>query len=80
MKKKNVMRNSLLATVVMIAVLTLMMVGMYIRTTVVLRHRSIERMDEGVNTVIQQVANLITSDSNVLNAAANMIVDSGDFS
>ena len=78
---KGILRErSLGATVFMITVLTLMMIVMYTRTTVVLRRRSIERMDEGVNTVIQQVANLLSSDSRVLNAAAEMIVDSGDFS
>ena len=69
-----------MATLIMIVVLTVLLTAMYMRMMVVLRARSIERMDEGVNTVIQQVTNLLTSDSRVLNAAADTIADSDDFS
>ena len=56
-KKKNSIQNdrSRMATGIVIAVIIVLLVGAYLIINAALRERSFRRMEEGVDTVIQEV-------------------------
>ncbi len=73
MKKRVFRDNRMLATFVLIVVIAAMLVASYVIINRVLTNRSISRMEEGVNTVIEEVANKFKRDSEILNATADII-------
>ena len=79
-KKSNIKQDrSLTATGVVIAVIIILLTGAYFMITAVLRERSLTRMEEGVNTVIQEVRAKLERESRILNAAAGIISEADNF-
>ena len=71
--------KSLTATGIVIAVIAALLILAYFRITASLTDRSIRRMEEGVNTVIEEVTSKLRRDSLMLNATAQTISNYDDF-
>ena len=71
--------RSLTATGVVIALIVVLLVGGYFKINDVIRQRSILRMEEGVNTVIEEVTAKLERDSRILNATAGIISQADNF-
>ena len=79
MKKPYVKQEkSITATVFVIIVISAILAVAYFRMYEVLRQRSILRMEEGTNTVIEEISAKLTRESRILNAAAEVIAASED--
>lgn len=71
--------NSLTATgIVIVLIVTLLLIA-YFRITDSIRERSLGRMEEGVNTVIEEVTAKLMRDSRLLNAMADTISRADNF-
>ena len=70
--------KSITATVLVVIVMAAVLTVAYFRMYDVLRQRSIRRMEEGTNTVIEEISAKLTRDSRILNAAASIIASSED--
>ena len=73
-KKKDPERDrSLTATGFVIAVIVVLLIAAYFRINAVLEQRSLSRLEEGVNTVIEEVTSKLERDSRILNATAKIL-------
>ena len=71
--------RSLMATILLIVVIAALFATAYFRISNIIEKRCISRMEEGVNTVIEEVSKKLERDSNILNTAADIIASSNDF-
>lgn len=71
--------NSLTATGIVIIIMVAFLVLAYARINVLLRQRSLSRMEEGVNTVIEEITSKLERDSRILNATASTISQADNF-
>ena len=79
-QKKTARRDSsLTATGIVIAVIVALLLIAYFRITDSIRARSLGRMEEGVNTVIEEVTSKLKRDSRLLNAMADTISRADNF-
>ena len=79
MKKTAVKQEkSITATVLVVAVMAAVLTIAYFRMYDVLKQRSIKRMEEGTNTVIEEISAKLTRESKILNAAAKIIASSDE--
>ncbi len=79
-QKKTARRDSgLTATGIVIAVIVVLLIIAYFRITASIRERSLGRMEEGVNTVIEEVTSKLMRDSRLLNAMADTISQADNF-
>ncbi len=76
---KLIKEKSLTATLLMIATLAVLFVVAYYRVNVLIKNRCLGRMEEGVNTVVEEVTTKLSRDSRILNAAADILADSEAF-
>lgn len=77
--KIRVKEKSLTATIIMIIVLSVLFVSAYIQSSSIIRKRSLSRMEEGVNTVIEEITGKLSRDSKILNSAANILSTADNF-
>ena len=73
MKKHGKRDSRVVASGILVFIIVSLFAGSFVRINAVLRNRSISRMEEGVNTVIEEVSNKFKRDSEILNAAAEVI-------
>ena len=74
LKRIDVQKNSTpLMTIIMILILAALLVASFHQISVILEQRCIVRMEEGVDTVINEVASKLNNDSRILNAAASIL-------
>ena len=71
--------SSLTATGIVIAIIIILLLSSYLKINSVLRQRSLNRMEEGVNTVIQEITSKLYRESRILNATANIISQADNF-
>ncbi len=71
--------RSLTATGIVIVIIIVLLLSSFYQITAVLRQRSLSRMEEGVNTVINEVTSKLERDSRILNATANIISQADNF-
>ena len=73
-KKKDPEKDrSLTATGIVIAIIVVLLIAAYFRINAVLEQRSLSRLEEGVNTVIEEVTSKLERDSRILNATAKIL-------
>ena len=72
--------KSIIAALITILLTVVVMVVSYIRITQITEQRCLERMQEGVNTVIDGIGNKLASDSNALRSVAKLLELEEDFS
>ena len=77
--KVKVKEKSLTATIIMIVVLSVLFVTAYFQSSSIIRQRSLSRMEEGVNTVIEEITGKLSRDSKILNSAANILSTAESF-
>ena len=73
------MDRSLTATGLEIVAIAVLLIFAYFQINAVLRDRSMKRMEEGVNTVIEEVTAKLERDSRILNATAQTISQTDNF-
>ncbi len=73
MKKKKTRDSRITASVILIILTAVLFIGAYVVIERNIRHRSLQRMDEGTRTVIEEVSNKFMRDSEILNATALII-------
>lgn len=73
MKKHPVRDSRLIASAVLVILIAVLFIIAYIKINQVTKQRSLGRMEEGVNTVIEEVSNKFRRDSEILNATASVI-------
>ena len=79
-QRKALRKNkSLRATGIVIAIIVGLLLIAYFRITASIRERSLGRMEEGVNTVIEEVTSKLMRDSRLLNAMADTISRADNF-
>ncbi len=79
-KKKPVRKDrSLTATGIVIAVIIALLLSAYLTITSTLQSRSLSRLEEGVETVINEITSKLERDSRILNATANIISQANNF-
>ena len=71
--------KSLTATGIVIAMIVILLLSAYFKIDAVLRQRSLSRLEEGVNTAIEEITSKIERDSLVLNATADIISQADNF-
>ena len=71
--------RSLTATGIVIAVIVILLVSAFFSINSVLRQRSLSRVEEGADTVIEEVTSKLARDSRILNAAAEIISQADNF-
>lgn len=71
--------NSLTATGIVIVLIVALLLIAYFRITASISERSLGRMEEGVNTVIEEVTSKLMRDSRLLNAMADTISQADNF-
>ena len=77
MKTKTLLREkNLAATVVMILIFVILFLSAYFLISSVMQARSLRRMEEGVETVISEVSQKLSRDSQILNVAADILENS----
>ena len=73
-QQKTVKRDkSLTATGIVIAIIVILLTAAYFRINAVLRQRSLDRLEEGANTAIEEIVSKLERDSRILNATADII-------
>ncbi len=81
MKKRQIIKEkSLIATIIVSICIVLIFAGTYVQIAKIQEERCMQRMEEGVNTVIEEISAKLKRDSKVLNAAADILANSDDFS
>ncbi len=78
-EKLKVRENSLKATVVMIVSVAVLFAAAFFKIEAIMEERCLERMEEGVDTVIKEITAKLDMDSRILNAAANILSRSESF-
>ncbi len=73
MGKAVIKERSVTATVVLIAIVAALFGLLYMRIDAIITRRSLERMEEGVETVMEEVRGKLERDSSILNATADVI-------
>ncbi len=68
-----------IASIVLISVLAVLFIASYFLISNSIRQRSIGRLEEGVNTVIEEVTSKLQRDSLLLNATADVISTANNF-
>ncbi len=71
--------RSLMATGIVIIVIVSLLAVSFLCINEVLKQRSLRRMEEGVNTVKEEVMSKLKRDSNILNATAKMLSEANNF-
>ncbi len=71
--------RSLTATGILIVMIAALFIAAYIKISAAMSARSLSRMEEGVNNVIQEVSTKLERDSRILNAAADIISTADNF-
>ena len=79
MKKRILQEGSITATIALILVTVVLLGTAYNRISASIRERSLGRMEEGVNTVINEVTAKLERDSRILNATADIISSADNF-
>ncbi len=79
-KRKHMrMDKNLTATGILIVIIVILLVFGYYSINKILTQRSLSRMEEGVNTVIEEVTSKLERDSRILNATASIISQADNF-
>lgn len=79
-QKKTAHRDkSLTATGIVIAIIVILLISAYFKINTVLRQRSLNRLEEGVNTAIVEITSKFERDSRILNATASIISQADNF-
>ena len=71
--------KSLTATGVVIVIIVIFLIFAYFKINAVLRQRSLNRLEEGVNTAIVEITSKFERDSRLLNATADIISRADNF-
>ena len=71
--------KSLTATGIVIAIIMILLVSAYFKINAVLRQRSLNRLEEGANTAIEEITSKLERDSRILNATADIISQTDNF-
>ena len=71
--------KSLTATGIVIAIIVILLISAYFKINTVLRQRSLNRLEEGVNTAIVEITSKFERDSRILNATASIISQADNF-
>lgn len=79
MKKRAYRDTRMIASIVLVIIIALLFVIAFFKINSVLKERSIQRMEEGVKTVIAEVSNKFRRDSEMLNATAEVIASADNF-
>ena len=80
MKNKTFLRErNLTATFIMILVMIVLFVSAYLWSSQLIEDRSFLRMEEGVDTVIDEITQKMTRDSRILNTTANILANTEHF-
>ena len=80
MKNKKIMREkNLTATAIMIFIIAILFISAYLWISKLIEDRSFLRMEEGVDTVIEEISQKMNRDSRILNATANILANSDSF-
>ena len=79
MKKRTGGDSRIAASLILILVIALLFISAFISISAAIRERSIGRMEEGVNTVIEEVSNKFRRESEILNATAEVISNADNF-
>lgn len=78
--KKPIKRDkNLTATGIVIILIAVLLISAYFIITSGLRKRSLRRMEEGVNTVVEEVTSKLEQDSRILNATADILSQANNF-
>ena len=72
--------TSMTATIVVIIVIALLCAGTYVQMSRVMKSRSIQRMEEGVNTAVTEINQKLSRDKMILEATADLIASADDTS
>ena len=72
-KKRFLREKSVTATVVLLLLVALVFGLTYVRCDQIITRRCLERLDEGVHTVMEEVTGKLEQDSRILNSTADMI-------
>ena len=73
MKKKVQREGNVIETLILIAVIAILCLTAYFQISKNIRSRSLGRLEEGVNTVMEEVKSKLEWDSSILNATAQII-------
>lgn len=76
---KMIKEKSLTATFIMIVLIAVIFGVAYYRIDTLIEHRCLQRMEEGVATVTEEITNKLVRDSKILNAAADILSNSENF-
>ena len=80
MKKSSLHREkNLLATFLLVILVAAMLLLTYAQVQSIIEQRCLERMEEAVNTVLEEITAKLNRDSRLLNAAASVITNADDF-
>lgn len=80
MKNKKIMREkNLTATAIMILIIAILFISAYFWISELIEARSFLRMEEGVETVIEEISQKMNRDSRILNTTANILANSENF-
>ena len=71
--------KSITATFAISVIIIILFAAAYLKIADIIKQRSIGRMEEGVNTVVEEITNKFNRDSAILNATVNIITNSGSF-
>lgn len=71
--------NSIMATGIVIIIIVALLLAGYFSMTSILRQRSLSRMEEGVQTVKEEISSKLSRDSKILNATAKIISSADNF-
>ena len=77
--KKRLREKNLTATAVMILIIAILFVSAYLWISELIEERSFLRMEEGVETVIEEISQKMNRDSRILNTTANILANSENF-
>ncbi len=77
--KRKMRDKSLTATGLVLVVLVLLLIFTYLQIYSVLKKRAVERLEEGANTVIEEITAKLERDSSILNATARIISEANNF-
>ena len=71
--------KNLLATFLLVILVAAMLLLTYAQVQSIIEQRCLERMEEAVNTVLEEITAKLNRDSRLLNAAASVITNADDF-
>ena len=76
---KMIKEKSLTATFIMIVLIAVIFGVAYYRIDTLIERRCLQRMEEGVDTVTEEITNKLVRDSKILNAAADILSNAENF-